>query len=129
MTVRRHDVTLPSISATVFTTPKPHELTIVELRVAYTRYPTGSTGCYSPAAVIKWNLFPETADTKAPFPSELGIIIVLVLLPASPGYFATRAPLPANSFLPEQTVLRLHFRRRGEDQSVPNEEFKPTCHL
>jgi hypothetical protein len=42
-----------------------------------------STDRYSPAAVIKWNLLPGTADTKAPFPSELGIITVLVLLPAS----------------------------------------------
>jgi hypothetical protein len=39
--VRRHDVALPSNSATVFTTQRPHELTIVELRVAYTRYPDG----------------------------------------------------------------------------------------
>jgi hypothetical protein len=68
-TVRRHDVALPSISATVFTTPKPHELTIVELCVAYTRYPTGSTDRYSPATVIKWNLLLGTADTKAHFPS------------------------------------------------------------
>jgi hypothetical protein len=81
--VRRHDVALPSISATVFTTPKPHELTIVELRVSYTRYPTGSTYRYSPTAIIKWNLLPGTADTKAPFPSKLGIIIVLVPLLAS----------------------------------------------
>jgi hypothetical protein len=97
MTVRRHDVALPSISTTVFTTPKLYELTIVELRVAYTRYPTGSTDRYSPAAVIKWNLLPRTADTKAPFPSELGIITVLVLLPASLGYTATKASLPSTS--------------------------------
>jgi hypothetical protein len=45
--------------------------------------PTGSTDRYSPASVIKWNLLPGTADTKAPFPSELGIITVLVLLLAS----------------------------------------------
>jgi hypothetical protein len=107
-TLRRHGVALPSISATVFTTPEPHELAIVELRVAYTRYPTGSTDRYSPAAVIKWNLLPRTADTKAPFPSELSIITVLVLLPASPDYTATKASLPPTSFLPEQTILRLH---------------------
>jgi hypothetical protein len=58
-TVRRHDVALPSISATVFTTPKPHGLTIVKLRVAYTRYPTGSTDRYSPAAIIKGNPFTQ----------------------------------------------------------------------
>jgi hypothetical protein len=97
-TVRRHDVALPSIFATVFTTPKPHELTIVELRVAYTRYPTGSTDRYSPAAVIKWNLLPGTTDTKALFPSELGVITVLVLLPASLDHLATGASLPSISF-------------------------------
>jgi hypothetical protein len=37
-TVRRHDVTPPSFSATVLTTPRPHGLTIVELRVVYARY-------------------------------------------------------------------------------------------
>jgi hypothetical protein len=58
-TVRRHDVALPSISATVFTTPKPHGLTIVELRVAYTRYPTGSTDHYSLATTIKGNPFTQ----------------------------------------------------------------------
>jgi hypothetical protein len=58
-------------------------LTIVELRVAYTRYPTESTDRYSPATVIKWNRLTGTADTKAPFPSELGIITVLVFLLAS----------------------------------------------
>jgi hypothetical protein len=84
-TVQRHDVILPSIFATVFTTPREHELTIVELHVVYARYPTGSTNHYSPASVIKWNLLPGTADTKAPFPSEFGTITVLVLLPASLG--------------------------------------------
>jgi hypothetical protein len=98
-TVRRHDIALPSISATVFTTPKPHELTIVELRVAFTRYPTGSTNRYSPAAAIKWNLLPGTADTKAPFLSELGIITILLLLPASLGYTAPKASLPSTSIL------------------------------
>jgi hypothetical protein len=85
-TVRRHDFALPSISATIFTTPKPHELTIVELCVAYTRNPTGSTDRYSPAAVIKWNSLTGTVDTKAHFPSKLGSITVLVLLLASLGY-------------------------------------------
>jgi hypothetical protein len=79
--IRRHDVALPSISATVFTTPKPHGLTIVELRIVYTRYPTGSTDRYSLAAVIKWNRLTETADTKAHFPSKFGSITILVLLP------------------------------------------------
>jgi hypothetical protein len=47
-TVRRRDVALPSISATVFTTPKPHGLTIVELRVAYTRYLMGQLTVTAP---------------------------------------------------------------------------------
>jgi hypothetical protein len=80
-------------------------MTIVELRVAYTRYPAGSTDRYSPAAIIKWNLLPVTTDVKAPFPSELGIITVLVLPPASLGHTATRAPLPSVSFPAEQVVL------------------------
>jgi hypothetical protein len=79
--IRRHDVALPSISATVFTMPKPHGLTIVELRVVYTRYPTRSTDRYSPAAVIKWNRLTGTADTKAHFPSKFGSITILVFLP------------------------------------------------
>jgi hypothetical protein len=81
MAIRRHDVALPSISATVFTTPRSRELTIVELRVVYARSPTGSTDLYSPAAVIKWNHLTGTADTKAHFPSKFGSITILVLLP------------------------------------------------
>jgi hypothetical protein len=46
---------------------------------------------------MKWNLLPGTADTKAPFPSELDIINVLVLLPASLGYKATKASLAPTS--------------------------------
>jgi hypothetical protein len=59
----------------------PHGLTIVELRVVYTRYPTGSTDRYSLTTVIKWNRLTGTADTKAHIPSKLGSITVLVLLP------------------------------------------------
>jgi hypothetical protein len=88
-TVRCHDVTLPSISATVFATLSLLELTIVELRVAYTRYPTGSTDCYSLTAVIKWNRLTGTADTKAHFPSKLGSITVLVPSSASFDHFGT----------------------------------------
>jgi hypothetical protein len=83
-------------------TPRPHGLTIVELYVAYTKCPAGSTDRYSPAAVIKGNPLPRTADAKAPFPSELGIITVLVHLPASLGYTATRASLPSISFFPSK---------------------------
>jgi hypothetical protein len=64
-TVRHHDIALPSISATVFTTPVPHALTIVELRVAYTRYPTGSTDRYSPAAIIKANPFTQNLHCES----------------------------------------------------------------
>jgi hypothetical protein len=39
--VRRRDVTPPSSSATVLTTPRPHGLTIVEIRVVCTRYQAG----------------------------------------------------------------------------------------
>jgi hypothetical protein len=45
--------------------------------------PTGSTDRYSPASVIKRNLLPGTANAKTPFPSEIGITTVLVLLLAS----------------------------------------------
>jgi hypothetical protein len=114
-TIRRHDVALPSISAIVFTTPKPHELTIVELRVAYTRDPTGSTDRYRPAAVIKWNLLPGTADTKAPFPSKLGSITVLVLLPPT--------SIPSSMLF-----SRVRSRRREEAQSRPKAEINPSCH-
>jgi hypothetical protein len=127
-TIRSHDIALPSISATIFATPKPHELTIVELRVAYTRYATGLTDRYSPVAVIKWNLLPGTADTKAPFPSELGIITVLVLLPASLGYTTTKASFPPTSILSSKLFSRVRPRRRGEAQSGLKEEFNPSCH-
>jgi hypothetical protein len=40
-TVRRHDATKPSSSATVLAPPRPHGLTVVELRAVYTRYPAG----------------------------------------------------------------------------------------
>jgi hypothetical protein len=76
-TVRRHDVALPSISAIVFTTPKPHGLTIVEPRVAYTRYPTGSTDCYSPAAVINRTLYPEPPMRKLHFHSSSTLSLFL----------------------------------------------------
>jgi hypothetical protein len=103
-------------------------LTIIELRVAYTRYPTGSTDRYSPAVVIKWNLLPGTTNTKAPFPSELGIITVLVLLPASLGHFATSASSPSNSFF-----LSKRFSVFVPDVEVKlrvdrKKEFKPSCH-
>jgi hypothetical protein len=108
--------------------PKPHELTIVELRVAYTRYPTGSTDRYSPAAVIKWNLLPGTADTKAPFPSKLDIITVLVLLPASLGYTATKASLPSISLSPSKLFFCVRLQQREEAQNRPKAEINPRCH-
>jgi hypothetical protein len=60
---------------------------------------------YNPAVVIKGNPLPRTADAKAPFPSQLGIITVLVLRPASLGHTATRASLPSVPLLAEQAVL------------------------
>jgi hypothetical protein len=65
MVIRHHDVALPSISATVFTTPKPHGLTIVEFRVVYTRYPTGSTDRYIPAAIIKAKPFTQNLHCES----------------------------------------------------------------
>jgi hypothetical protein len=47
-TVRRCDATPPSSPATVLAPLRPHRLTIVELRVAYTRYPAGSADRYRP---------------------------------------------------------------------------------
>jgi hypothetical protein len=76
-TVRRHDVALPSISTTVFTTLKPHGLAIVELRVAYTRYPTGSTYRYSPVSIIKWNLLPEPPIRKLHFHQSSALSLFL----------------------------------------------------
>jgi hypothetical protein len=128
-TVRRHDIALPSISTTLFTTPKPHGLTIIELRVVYTRYPTGSTDRYSPTAIIKGNPFTQkTANAKAPFLSELGIITVLVLLPASLGYTATKASLPPTSILSSKLFSCVRPRHRGEAQSRPKPEINPSCH-
>jgi hypothetical protein len=40
-TMRHRDATSPSSSATILMMLRPHGLTIVELRVAYTRYPVG----------------------------------------------------------------------------------------
>jgi hypothetical protein len=105
-TVRRHDVTLPSISATVFAMLGLLELTIVKLRVAYSRYPTGSTDRYSLTTVIKWNRLTGTADTKAHIPSKRGSITVLVLLPPT--------SIPSSKLF-----SRVHFRRREEAQSRP----------
>jgi hypothetical protein len=113
--VRRHDVALPSISATVFTTPMPHGLTIVELRVLYTRYPTGSTDRYSLTAVIKWNRLTGTTDTKAHIPSKLDSITVLVLLPPT--------SIPSSKLF-----SRVRFRHREEAQSRPKAEINPSCH-
>jgi hypothetical protein len=114
-TVRRHDVALPSIYATVFTTLMPHGLTIVELRVVYTRYPTGSTDRYSLAAVIKWNRLTGTADAKAHIPSKLGNITVLVLLPPT--------SIPSSKLF-----SRVRSRRREEAQSRLKAEINPSCH-
>jgi hypothetical protein len=48
LTVRLHDVTPPSSPATVLAPLRPHELTIVELRVVYTRHPTGQMTVTAP---------------------------------------------------------------------------------
>jgi hypothetical protein len=93
----------------------PHGLTIVELRVVYTRYRTGSTDRYSLAAVIKWNRLTGTADAKAHIPSKLGSITVLVLLPPT--------------LIPSSKLFsRVRSRRREEAQSRLKAEINPTCH-
>jgi hypothetical protein len=95
-------------------TPRPRELTIVEIRVAYTRSPTGSTDRYSPTAVIKWNLLPGTADAKAPFSSKLGIITVLVPSTASFDHFGTSHLFHLFRSSPSKLFFRVRPRRRGE---------------
>jgi hypothetical protein len=98
------------------------------LRVAYIRYPTRSTDRYSPVAVIKGNPLPKAANVKAPFTSKLGIITVLVLLPASLGYTTTKASRPSISlfpsklfsvFVPDVKVKLIVDRKK---------EFKTSCH-
>jgi hypothetical protein len=126
----------PSFSATVFTTPRPHGLTIVELRVVYTRYPARSTDRYSPAAVIKGNPLPRTADVKAPFSSELGIITVLVLLLAGLGYTSTKASLPSISFFPsklffvfvpdDEKKLRVDRKKNSSQATIHDSVFGRT---
>jgi hypothetical protein len=71
--------------------------------------------------------FTGTADMKAPSPSEIGIITVLVLLLAS---LATchQSISPSHFNLPEQTVLRLHFQRQEEARIRPKAEINPSCH-
>jgi hypothetical protein len=126
--MRRHDVMPPSFSATVFTMPRPHGLTIVELFVVYTRYPAGSADRYIPAAVIKWNPLPGTADAKVPFPSELGIITVLVPSPASLGHLGTSHLFHLFRSSLSKLFFRIRCQHRGEAQSRPEEELKPSCH-
>jgi hypothetical protein len=89
-TTQRHDVVLPSTPATVFTTPRPHELTLLS-SVLSTPDTWMDKRPLQPRSDYKMEPLPRTADTKAPFPSELGIITVLVLLPASLGYTGTKA--------------------------------------
>jgi hypothetical protein len=94
MTVRRHDVALPSISATVFTTPRPHELTLLS-SVSSTPDTRMVKRPLRPRSGYKREPLPRTANAKAPFPFELGIATALVLPPASLGHFATRASPPS----------------------------------
>jgi hypothetical protein len=113
--IRRHDVALLSISATVVAMLRLLELTIVELRLVYARYPTGSTDRYSPASVIKWNRLTGTADTKTHFPSKLDSITVLVLFPPT--------SIPSSKLF-----SRVRSQRREEAQSRPKAEINPSCH-
>jgi hypothetical protein len=126
--VRRHDVTPPSFSAIVLTTLRPHKLTIVELCVAYSRYPAGSTDRYSPAAVIKGNPYPEPPMRKLHFrpsstsPPLLSFLqLALATLPLEHLSHLFRS-------LPSKLFFRLRPRRQGEPQSRLEEELKPSCH-
>jgi hypothetical protein len=102
--VRRHDVTPPSFSATVLTTPRPHGLTLLSsvLSTPDTRMVKRPL---RPRSGYKREPLPRTANAKAPFPYELDIANALVLPPASLGHTATRTPLPYVSLLAEQAVL------------------------
>jgi hypothetical protein len=93
-TVRRHDVALPSIFATVFMTPRPHELTLLS-SVSSTPDTRMVKRPLRPRSGYKREPLPRTANAKAPFPFELGIATALVLPPASLGHFATRASPPS----------------------------------
>jgi hypothetical protein len=125
-TVRRHDVALPSISATVFTTLKPHELAIVELRVAYTRYPTGSTDRYSPATVINGTFYPEPPIRKLHYHPSAAVSLFLFLFQLALDTLPL-AHLP-HLFHSSRANCSLHFRRQGEAQSRPKVEINPSCH-
>jgi hypothetical protein len=78
-TVRRHDVALPSISTTIFTTLKP-QAGHCRAPCCLHQIPDWVNWPLQPRIDYKVEPFTGTADTKAPFPSELGIITVLVLL-------------------------------------------------
>jgi hypothetical protein len=104
-TVRRHDVTPPYLFPQPYSRRRDPMSWPCWAPCCLHQIPGWLNDRYSPAVVIKGNPLPRTADAKAPFPSELGSITVLVLLPASFGYTATRAPLPSISFLAKQAVL------------------------
>jgi hypothetical protein len=121
-TVQRRDATRPSSSATVLAPPRPHGLTVVELCVVYTRYPDWFKWPLQPhRGHKKGSPLPRTADTKASYPSELGIPITLVLSQLDFGHPATRASLPSISFLAAQAVP-------PSSSSRPEEGIKPSRH-
>jgi hypothetical protein len=87
---------------------------------------------------VNWPLQPHSGYKMEPFNRnrryesstsiKLGIVTVLVLLLVS---LATchSSNSPSYFNLPEQTVLRLHFRRQEEARSRPKAEINPSCHL
>jgi hypothetical protein len=109
-------------------TPKPHGLTIVEVRVAYTRYPTGSTDRYGPAAVIKWNPYPEPPMRKLHFHPSSALSLSLFLLQLA----LTTLALAISSIysVPRRANCSSVFIPDIEEkaQSRLKEEFKPSCH-
>jgi hypothetical protein len=81
-TVRRHDVALPSISATVFTTPRSRELTLLSPVLST---PDTRLGQLTVATRSEYKMEPFTRNRRyeSSISIKLGIITVVVLLLAS----------------------------------------------
>jgi hypothetical protein len=108
-TVRRHDATPPSFSATVLMTLRPHGLTMLSsvLSTPDTR-------------MVKRPLQPHSGfkrGSPCPKPPQLNIITTaLVLPPASLGHTATSPSLPSVPLLAKRAALRPRPRRCEEAQ-------------
>jgi hypothetical protein len=116
LTVRRRDATLPSSSVTALMPPRPHGRTVVKLRVVHTGYPGQLDDRAVHCGHKREALLPRTADTKASYPSELGITTALVLPLASLDHPATGHLSPLFHPSPSKLFLHLRPRRRKEAQ-------------